>query len=226
MLDLLSRHFEGVTAQQFQTDLDAKNWIILLLDDGDGLAGFTTLDFQITTFCGQKESVLYSGDTIMDPAAWNSTILSRAWIETAYHLHRCFGTGPLWWLLITSGFRTYRLLPVFWRQFFPRCNSEIPNEISERRNLFARERFDSLFDEKAGVVRFPQPQRLRQHLRGIPSHRLRNRHVSFFQELNPGHVEGDELVCLTRLDDDNLSSAGRRIVDSIRREPVLSVCEP
>ena len=37
-------------------------------------------------------------------------------------------------------------------------------------------------------------------------------HVAFFLKRNPGHGDGDELVCLTELSDDNLTRAGRRMV--------------
>lgn len=221
MFMLFCRHFSGVTRSQFIQDLDAKSWVILLTE-GAQLRGFTTLDFQITHFRGKKESVVYSGDTIMDPQAWNSSILSRAWIEAVYDLHRRLGQGPLWWLLITSGFRTYRMLPVFWREFFPCCNVSTPDDIQQRLNTYARERFASCFDSETGIVRFPDPQSLLPHLGGIPNGRLRNRHVTFFDQHNPGHTRGDELVCITRIDDTNLSAAGHRVVASIRRQPVLS----
>ena len=226
MFQLFTRHFDGVTIEQFLIDLAAKNWVLLMQDDTGRLAGFSTLDFQVEEFRGRNESVLYSGDTIMDPGVWNSTILSRAWIEAAYNLHHRFGRGPLWWLLITSGFRTYRLLPVFWRNFFPRWDAEPPPHIRERLNSFARGRIGPCFDPPSGIVRFERPQRLREHLHGVPSHRLRNRHVAFFTQRNPGHLDGDELVCLTRLEDANLTSAGQRVVSSIRREPVLTEPAP
>ena len=76
----------------------------------------------------------------------------------------------------------------------------------------AVERFDDLYDQETGVVRFPQPQVLAPTLRGIPSSRLADPNVAFFNTENPGHLDGDELVCLTSLDDDNLTPAGKRMV--------------
>ena len=73
-------------------------------------------------------------------------------------------------------------------------------------------RFGSAFDETAGVVRFPEPQRLRGELAGIPRARRRNAHVDFFARRNPGHASGDELACLTEINDENLTPAGRRMV--------------
>ena len=62
------------------------------------------------------------------------------------------------------------------------------------------------------MVRFPEPQRLRGDLAGIPPGRRKSPHVDYFARRNPGHADGDELVCLTELSDDNLTPAGRRMV--------------
>jgi hypothetical protein len=222
MLRLLTRHFSGVTRPSFLADLDDKSHALLLTDTAHRLLGFSTLDFRLTSFRGQTESLVFSGDTIMDPESWNSTILSRAWIEAVYMLHARIGQGPLWWLLITSGFRTYRLLPVFWREFFPHCHADPPPDVSARLAAFARDRFGPAFDPVTGIVRLSHPQRLRPHLQGVPIKRTRNRHVAFFNQRNPGHPDGDELACLTRLDPANLTRAGQRIVNTIRQHPVLS----
>lgn len=221
MLGLLTRHFTGVTRPRFLADLETKSHVLLIGDDHDRLTGFSTLDFQLARFRGKTESIVFSGDTITDPESWNSTILSRAWLEAVYLLHDRIGHGPLWWFLITSGFRTYRLLPVFWREFFPRCNAGTPPEIDARLATFARTRFGTRFDPATGVVRLAHPQQLRSHLRGIPAERTMNRHVNFFDQRNPGHQDGDELACLTRLEPSNLTAAGRRIMDAIRQHPTL-----
>src|SRR5690349_23459155 len=42
--------------------------------------------------------------------------------------------------------------------------------------------------------------------------RLKDPHVSFFINANPGHVGGDELACLAELSRANLTPAGRRMV--------------
>jgi hypothetical protein len=39
---------------------------------------------------------------------------------------------------------------------------------------------------------------------------LQDPHVAFFQKLNPGYAQGDELVCLARFHPDNLTPYIRR----------------
>jgi hypothetical protein len=120
--------------------------------------------------------------------------------------------GRCFWLLLTSGFRTYRFLPVFWREFFPRFDQATPPEMERLREQLGRERFGSQFDSAAGVVRFTNPQKLCADLKNIPAGREQDPHTKFFLSQNPGHAGGDELVCLTELCPQNLTAAGRRMM--------------
>ena len=141
----------------------------------------------------------------MDPSAWSSPDLPRHWIAAVR------GLGARRWLLLTSGFRTYRLLSTFWRSFVPRHDGEAPGQLALR-DMLALERFGPQFESATGVVRVAHPTPLRPHLAGVPPGRLRDPHVRHFVMLNPGHIAGDELACLCDLADDNLTPAGRRMV--------------
>jgi len=215
MYSLFTRHFDGVPRQQFQADLDQKNWVILLHADSDGaLQGFTTLHFYDVLYKGAALSIVYSGDTIVDPAAWGRSAFSEIWIGSVNYLRREHGAGPLYWFLLVSGYRTYRFLPLYWRNFHPRYDAPTPPETRHLIDFLARERFGPLYHPEQAVVRFPSPQVLRPELRGIPPRRLGDPHIAFFASRNPGHLQGDELVCLTELSRDNLTPAGMRVWNS------------
>lgn len=211
MLGLLSVHFRGVTRERFAADLAAKNWG-LLLEDERGLRGFSTLRiYETAAPDGEPLTVVYSGDTIVERDAWATAALPKSWIAAVRALRERHPRGRLLWLLLTSGFRTYRFLPVFWRQFWPRHDAPMPAAVRALRDHLARERFGALYDAPAGVVRFPQPQVLREGLAEITGGRLRDPHVAFFLAANPGWIQGDELVCLAELAEENLTPAGRRM---------------
>ena len=82
MLMLLSEHFLGVEREVFKSDLDRKNWVILIENNKGDLVGFSTIQLYQTAYEGETISVVYSGDTIMDRSAWSSFCLPRAWIRT------------------------------------------------------------------------------------------------------------------------------------------------
>jgi hypothetical protein len=211
MFQLMAQHFEGMTPEQFARDLAEKN-LALLLERDETLVGFSTLLAYTTMMEKKTVNVIYSGDTIVTPAAWGTTALPRAWVAGVEALRATLPPGQCFWLLLTSGFRTYRFLPVFWREFFPRFDAVTPPDKQRLLNQLAQERFGAEFDSGAGIVRFAHPQRLRKDLKEVPPCRENDPHVTFFMSQNPGHVNGDELVCLAELCPENLTRAGRRMM--------------
>ncbi len=208
---LLSAHFLGVTRERFAADLAEKDWILILEEDGQP-RGFSTLRiYEAAGPDGEPLTVVYSGDTIMAQGVAATAALPKSWIASVRALRERHPRGRLLWLLLTSGFRTYRFLPVFWRDFWPRPEIATPTENRSLLDHLARERFGPLYDDTTGIVRFPEPQVLREGLDEVPEGRLTDPHIAFFLEKNPGWIRGDELVCLTELTEGNLTSAGRRM---------------
>lgn len=212
MFRLLSDHFNGVTPEQFARDLAEKD-LALLLESDSSLVGFSTLMAYTATFDGEQINVIYSGDTIVAQEAWGTTALPRAWVAGVDALRSSLPLGRCFWLLLTSGFRTYRFLPVFWRVFYPRFDSPTPPASQRMLDELVGQRFGGQFDLKSGIVRFNHPQRLRRDLQEVPQERMRDPHIAFFLSRNPGHGDGDELVCLTELCPENLTAAGHRMTN-------------
>lgn len=213
MHSLLTAHFDGVTRERFDLDLVEKNWVVEIRRDGR-LVGFSTLLVREAWHNGRAITVVYSGDTIIAPEAWGSTALARSWIAAVNEIRAGFPARPCYWLLLTSGFRTYRFLPVFWREFFPRHDVTITSDTQRLISELARAQYGATYDAAAGIVRFGQPQRLRGRLGIVPPGREADAHVAFFLSRNPGHTHGDELVCLTEVSEANLTPAGRRMIRS------------
>ena len=216
MFALLSRYFDGVTRAQFESDLAEKNWVVEIRRAGD-LVGFSTLLVREEKCAGALLTAVYSGDTIVAPEAWGSPLLARNWIAAVNHLRAEFPSRPCYWLLLTSGFRTYRFLPVFWREFFPRHDALTPAREQRLLDELAGSKYGDDYDASTGIVRFPRPQMLRPVLGAVPPGRAADEHIGFFLTHNPGHASGDELACITQIDDSNLTPAGRRIVTGARR---------
>lgn len=212
---LLGCHFEGVSPQQFDRDLQDKTHAVLLYKDGGRLVGFSTFAFYHAIGPdGEPASIVCSGDTIVSPDAWGTSHLPSAWVQAVHTLHDLTDNQSLYWLLITSGFRTYRFLPVFVKSFIPRLHSPGDPAMLACMHRLARQRWGDAYRAEAGIVQLTQPQRLRNSLAGVPLTRQADRHVAFFIERNPGHEQGDELVSLASLDRSNLTRAGLRMLDA------------
>lgn len=213
MFALLSAHFDGVGRKTFLADLAGKDFVILLENREGVLQGFSTLHVYESRATSPPVTVIYSGDTIVHRDAWGSPALARTWVHAVGELTRGRTPGAeVYWLLLTSGYRTYRFLPVFYRRFHPKYDEPTPPAIQRLMEAVAFERFGEAYDPAGGIVRFPRPQVLKSELLDVPDGRRRDPHVAFFLGANPGFVRGDELVCLTRIDDDNLTPAARRMM--------------
>lgn len=213
MFALLTAHFEGVTREQFSCDLEEKNWVIQIRR-GNRLVGFSTLLSRFVEVDGRAVTAIYSGDTIVAPEAWNSSALARGWIAAVNHIRSETPEHPCYWLLLSSGFRTYRLLPVFWREFYPRHDAKTPDSHLRLLTALAQAQYGGCFNADANIVRFPAPQMLRVSLSAVPAGRRLDPHVAYFLSRNAGHERGDELVCITEIHEDNLTPAGRRMVST------------
>ena len=211
MLALLAAHFAGVDRDAFECDLAEKTCAILLEDAAGRLRGFSTL-LAYESAAAERATIIFSGDTIVDRQWWGSPALPRTWIRAVRTLAAGANGRDVYWFLITSGFRTYRFLPVFFKSFYPRHDLPGPCPLLD---AIARERFGRAYDPATGIVHLPRPQRLSPELLELPAGRTLDPHVACFLERNPRHADGDELACLARIHDDNLTPAGRRMARGI-----------
>lgn len=201
---LFARHYRDVTRPVFDADLAGKDIVILLRHD-DGIAGFTTAAFSAFAHAGREYAVVFSGDTIVDPAFWGEQELARAWLKQIGQFAVRAGGRPLYWFLIVKGHRTYRYLPTFARTYVPAPGQAHDPELVGLRNAIAADRFGSAFDPVTGIIRFAEPRgRLDPAIAEPLPRELHNPHVRFFLAANPGFRSGDELACLCALDPANM----------------------
>lgn len=198
MFALYTTYFATSDRVTFERDLAEKEWVILLYDDDGSIDGFSTL---MRMRIGEA-TVFFSGDTIVARHRWGTLDLPRLW---ARHVFRAADANT-YWFLISSGWRTYRFLPLFFRDFYPRDRAMKPLLDS-----IARARYGDAYDARTGIVRLATPAPLREGV-SDPASRMHDPHVRFFLEANPGHADGDELACLVRVDVANLTSAGLRMI--------------
>jgi hypothetical protein len=200
MLRIHRSLYEAVDSDRFLRDLSEKDEVVLVRDGEGTLRGYTTL----MVFQDERGWVLFSGDTGVERCAWGSSALQVGWLSAAMRWHEAL--GPLDWLLLAGGPRTYRYLPVFFREYWPRPDAPAPARLLSLADHRYGER------HQAGIVHLEQPPLRAEH--DLP--RPADPHDTFFRAANPGWTRGDELVCLTRICPENLTDAGRRILRSAR----------
>lgn len=213
MLWLMQEHYENVSEQAFESDLNEKQWVILLLNsDSNELCGFSTQTLMDAQVDGRPVRALFSGDTIIHRSHWGGQALSHTWLRFAGDLIDRLPDQELWWFLISSGYKTYRYLPLLCREFFPCYDKPTPRAVQSIIDVLARQKYPEDYDPMAGVIRAGASHYyLRSGLAEITDKHRRDPHVEFFANRNPGHERGDELCCLARLTRDNFTPATERV---------------
>ena len=216
MYEIYSASYADTCATRFRVDLDAKTHVLLLRTADGALCGFSTLQLYASDAAGRPVRVIYSGDTIIDPEYWGNSTLAFEWLRFAGRVFREDPELPLYWLLIVKGHRTYRFLSTFARSYLPHHKQDAEPTEAKILDQLAHEKFGTCYDSTTGVVRFgPNSGRLGGSLADVPDRHRRLPAVRYFLERNPGYRDGDELVCLCRLADDNLKPLTRRVFSPV-----------
>jgi hypothetical protein len=224
MFALMERHYANVRRDAFDADLDEKLWVILITDPADGaLCGFSTQMLLDADADGRPVKALFSGDTIIDRKHWGDPALAHVWGRFALSLIDAYPNADLYWFLISKGYKTYRFLPLFFHEYYPRPDEPTMPWVRTVIDALARSRYPDDYDAEAGVIRAgPWQYRLREGVADVTAQRLRDPNVRFFHERNPGHHHGDELCCLAPLTRGNFTPAAYRVIGPEPLTVVLS----
>lgn len=202
MWALFEGYYEGVTRARFEEDLAEKNDVILLRDPRDGsLQGFSTLMVYPSTVQGRRFVTLFSGDTLIAPGYWGQTALQRAFLAYGMKTKLRHPLVPVYWFLISKGYKTYLLLSRNFPEYWPRYDRPTPPWHRAVIDYLSREKFGAAWQPEDGVLRFPHDEgRLREDVAPVDPALMAMPDVRFFVEKNPGHTRGDELCCIGRID--------------------------
>lgn len=211
MAALMACCYQNVTEASFLQDLREKESVILLRDTHHQIQGFSTLMRLHTLVENKPITAFFSGDTIIAPAFWGETVLPRLWAKHVFALAETL-EEEAYWFLISSGYKTYRFLPVFFRNFYPTYQNAMPPRLQCILETFAIQKFGAGYDPASGIVRLDHATPLRPAIAEVDTRRLHDPHVAFFDKRNPQWAQGDELACITRIHPDNLTPAGRRML--------------
>ena len=214
MYSLMVAYYTNVTRSRFEDDLSEKSWVCAIIESGsDLICGFSTLARFEANVDGEPVAALFSGDTIVSREHWGHQALYGTVARQMMSLARETPEIRSFWLLLSSGYKTYRLLPTSFLEFFPRYDTETPLAYVRLMATLATERFGSQYDDETGIVRFDEPTPLQAGVAEVDSRLLENPHVGFFVRTNPEHAAGDELVCIAELSPSNLTPAVRHMIE-------------
>ncbi len=202
MWTVFARYYAEVKHETFAQDLSEKNDVILLLDSGDrSIQGFSTIKVYEERHRERAFLAIFSGDTIVEEEYWGQKALHRRFVRyvVTEKLKRPF--TPVFWFLITKGYKTYLLLARNFPEHWPRHTRATPSWEASLIDHLALRKFGKAYDPGRGVLRLAgDAPRLRDGVAPLDAQLLSAPDVRYFVDQNPGHARGEELCCIGRVD--------------------------
>lgn len=213
--ELFSQSYAGFNRERFELDLAEKQLVILLTDSATkALKGFSTVHVGV----GPQATVVFSGDTVVDREYWGQKQLQTAFARILLTLKLRAPHRPLYWFLISKGWRTYLLLANGFAKAVPRCDRPDDPILRGALDALATERFGAQYDSATSIIRYAtEHERVREGLAPVPPSLRQHPHVRFFLDRNPGHYRGDELACLAEVRLVDLAYIGVRLAKAMTR---------
>lgn len=218
MFSLLNSHYLGVTREAFERDLAAKEHVILLRSREGQVVGFSTQARVRLALPGRSAVAIFSGDTIIGEQ-------HRRTFETARQICRYFRRTlseypeeEIYWVLICKGWRTYRVLRLFFEEYGPRAGASDPCDFREIADAFGCARYPGLYQPSTRLIVFGgDAQRIRPGSAEAIDRRKSDPDMLFFEKANPDHERGNELVCVAPVRETNFTAAARRLAGFVER---------
>jgi hypothetical protein len=207
MFRLMLGYYENVNPFDFDLDLQRKDHVVVLRKDRH-ICGFSTQAFWEKTIAEQKVGIVYSGDTIVDRNARVSFAMPVAFGQYLNTVYARAPERPLYWLLTSKGFRTFRAMSVFFSNYFPaegRLLSDFENRLLE---MLCAEKFPGRLDRNNWILKAPpESQTLKTGADLAEMSSRSHPDIERFVQLNPSYRCGDELICLARFEKTNVKAS-------------------
>jgi len=215
MFKLLTLEFIGVCQKDFNHDLEEKDVAVLLrkkTSDGE-IVGFSTLMLLDLPIIGRKVKVVFSGDTTVNPEFRTSGGIG---IGIGHYFMKALEKFPkyeIYYVLISKGWRTYKVLPFFFKNFAPKNTEQTSSKIKDVMDAFGNMKYPNYYDTDKGLILFSkETQRLIPgSIDAVPPQNP-DLHTRFFLEKNPSYLSGTELVCVGEVDIKNFASPLVRLI--------------
>lgn len=197
---LFEQYYTDIEYSRFMSDLNGKSHVILLEDD-KRVIGFTTIKTRDLTHEGRKVKVIFSGDTIVHRDYWGQRWLQRAFFLFAVRTYFSNPGRALYWHLISKGYKTYCLMSRGFNDYWPRHDAATPAFERSLMSRLSRDMFGNCWKPELGVIRFDASLgSLKADIAPITEADRWHADIRFFEQANPGHINGDELCCLGKID--------------------------
>jgi hypothetical protein len=190
---------------------------VALIHMNDALLGMASIEVYPARFRGQRLAVIATTHVLLRENWRGRNLLQRLGFRTWLATRLRYPFRPIYWFFETFSYKSYLLLPRNFGEFWPRFDRPTPEAMAALIDELARRTYGPAWRPSRGIAVRSGQRRLRETAAPLPPVSDAGPDVEFFARANPGHAEGDMLVCLCPLTLRNWLSVGRKMLERARR---------
>lgn len=214
MYELFKVYYQNTPFEQFLEDFSNKTGAHIAKRKTDGkVVGFSTGVARTIEVDGKPVRILFSGDTVMAKEYWGHSAFPQSFFRWLLSERLRHPTLPMYWFLISMGYRTYLILANNFYKYYPNIYGDDPH-LKNVAFTAADNIFPGALNRETGLLDFGEDAcTLSDFVTPITDKERAVPKIAFFESRNPSWHKGDEMACVGSLD---WGSFGRVILDARR----------
>jgi len=177
---------------------------------GGELAGLVSLEVYTIQWHGRTRIIIFTSSVVADERFRGRNLVLNTGLRLLLREKLRRPWAPAYWFFDTFSYKSYLILARNLAEYWPRRDCAPPADTSAFIDTLAAQRYGADWNRQTGLVRRSGYKQLHARTAPIEGGLRADPDVNFFEIANPGHREGDMLVCLAPLTAKNLWSAWRR----------------
>lgn len=197
MHSVFIQYYHNADLQTFVTDMGKKTGVFLIQEkDSSKIVGFSTWTEVDLTERGTPSLGVFSGDTIIEKKYWGNSALQKAFAKQLLKTKIKNPKTPVYWLLISKGYKTYLLLTNNFPKHYPSYESNNIKLESVVDN-YCKKLYPDSYNTEDRLLNFGDSyQYLKDDVAQITDEMTnQNPNIRHFTKLNPSWDRGIELPC-------------------------------
>jgi len=174
------------------------------------LLGIASIDVYGATFRGRRLTVINTGHVLIREGWRGRNLIQKLGFLTFLKTRLRHPLWPIYWFFDTFSYKSYLLMPRNFRRYWPRYDEPTPEARAALIDQLATDLYGPAWRPARGIAVRSGQKRLRATAAPLDLGRDADPDIKFFATANPGHAEGDMLLCLCPLTLGNWATVARR----------------
>ena len=214
----LTSEFFNVERSYAEAELRKRQSIAMFRMNG-ALLGMAAIDIQPAQFRGRRLAIISTAHVLLRENWRGRNLIQKLGMRTFLRARLRYPLRPIYWFFDTFSYKSYLLLPRNFHTFWPRHDQPTPEARTALIDQLATQTYGPAWRPARGVAVRSGQKRLRETAAPLVLRADADPNLQFFARTNPGHAEGDMLICLCPLTLSNWLSVARKAFERrARRE--------